>query len=214
MKPPVLAPPFTYLITTGEANPDTFTGLKPSILNLIKVAVENGISFVQIREKSITTKQLFELTSAASAIIADSNTRLMVNGRADVAAAVGADGVHLPESSLPVEVIKKSFPELIVGVSVHSVEAAKRAQESGADHIVYGNIFATPGKSEPVGLSGLNTICKAVSPTPVIAVGGIGLNDIDHVINAGAAGFAAIRLFTDEAQLKAAIKKTREIKLS
>lgn len=204
-------PPFTYLITTGEAEPATFSDLKPQILRSIELAVECGISFVQIREKRITAKQLFELTKAASLITSDTATILMVNGRADIATAAGADGVHLPETGLPVDVIKKAFPGLVVGASVHSIEAAKQARSDGADHIIFGNVFATPGKGEPVGLSGLNDMCNAVDPLPVIAVGGIGLGEIRDVINAGAAGFAAIRMFTDESRLKLAIEKTREI---
>lgn len=204
--------PFTYLITSGEATPTTFSDQKPRILHLIKTAVDNGISFVQIREKLLTAKQNFELASAAVSITAGSETLLMINGRADVAAAARADGVHLPESGLPVDVVKKAFPQLVIGTSVHSLASATAARSNGADHVIFGNIFATPGKGEPVGTGGLRAVCNAVSPLPVIAVGGIGINEIDDVLNAGAAGFAAIRFFADDANQKAALAKLREMK--
>lgn len=211
MKPHHPQPPLAYLITNGITTPKNYTELKPQILRTLKNAVDNGISFVQLREKNITTRQLFDLAASSVSITADSETKLMINGRPDIAAASGADGVHLPETGLPVDAVKIAFPGLLIGVSVHSEQAARTAKQSGADHIIFGNVHATPGKGEPAGVKKLKAVCEAVFPMPVIAVGGIGVDEIGDVLKAGAAGFAAIRLLNSADGQNAAMKKIREL---
>jgi len=152
----------------------------------------------------LPARMLFDLTVEASAITRASATRILVNDRADIALAAGADGVHLTTRSLGVEVIRKSFAKhLIIGQSVHTVDEAKRSASSGADFIVFGPVFQTPSKDSYQGVAKLFEVCSAVVPFPVLAIGGIDDANISSVMKMGAAGFAAIRALNDPASLKA-----------
>jgi thiamine-phosphate pyrophosphorylase len=190
--------PITYLITRGEATPANFDKQREMILGVVRAAAENGISLVQIREKQLTTKLLFSLVSDAAAITVDSSTRLMVNDRADVAIGAGADGVHLTAASLPVSLVRSTFGDgLLIGASTHNMTEAAAAKRSGADLAVFGPVFATPGKGEPVGLDELAAVCRSLAPFPVVGLGGIDESNYRDVLNAGASGFAAIRFLNE-----------------
>ena len=139
-----LSKPILYLITRGATSEGT-TPDAPEfarILNQISAAVAAGINLIQIREKQLTTRVLFELVERASELTRGTNTRLLVNDRADVAVAAGADGVHLTTQSLDAATIRKIFgQELLIGVSTHSLTEARAAQEQGADFIVLGPVL-------------------------------------------------------------------------
>ena len=164
----------------------------------IRRAVAAGVDFVQIREKDLSDRDLFALTVRAAAIARGTRCRILVNGRADIALAAGAAGVHLPSSGLKVEHVRKWAPAgFLVGVSCHSLRDAKRAASSGADYILLGPVFPTPSKLKygpPLGLKYLKGVCAAVE-LPVLGLGGITPGKIDSVIAAGAAGVAGISLF-------------------
>jgi thiamine-phosphate pyrophosphorylase len=102
--------------------------------------------------------------------------------------------VHLPETSLPAGVVRRTFlRELVIGVSTHTFEQAALAANSGADYIFYGPIFETPGKGQPVGIESLKAVCDSLGSFPVIGLGGIDKDNSAEVRSAGASGFAAIR---------------------
>ncbi|MDQ6772271.1 MAG: thiamine phosphate synthase [Candidatus Dormibacteraeota bacterium] len=124
-------------------------------------------------------------------------TRLpvLVGGRADVALATGAAGVHLPEQDLPVVAARRLLgPERLVGRSVHSVAAAESAEAEGADYVLFGAVFPSPGHEQVAGLEELARVAAAVR-IPVLAVGGVSGERVEACRRAGAAGFAAIRYF-------------------
>jgi thiamine-phosphate pyrophosphorylase len=136
-------------------------------------------------------------------------TRVLVNDRLDVAIAERADGVHLGERSLPIAEAKRLVASalreravdeaFLGGVSCHSLEAAEAAQRDGADYIFFGPVFTTPSKQgfgPSQGTERLQQVCSAVS-IPVLAIGGITLDNAASCLHAGAAGVAAIRLFQD-----------------
>jgi thiamine-phosphate pyrophosphorylase len=190
--------PITYLITTGELTPENFEKRKSEILNTVAAAVEARISMIQIREKAITSKQLFELSRDCASMVAGSQTKLLVNGRPDVAAAAGADGVHLPESGLPVSEVRKTFPKpFLVGASVHNIDAAKAAKNHGADFVVFGPVFDS-GEKHGQGIDELTAICSELGDFPVIAIGGIDAGNQEEVLNAGARGYASIRFLNGQ----------------
>ncbi|MEP6945636.1 MAG: thiamine phosphate synthase [Acidobacteriota bacterium] len=190
--------PITYLITPGDATPDNFEEKQADILNAVRAASANGISLIQIREKQISTRSLFSLVSAAADITRESGTRLLVNDRVDVAISAGADGVHLTTRSLPVGVIRQTFGnELLVAVSTHTLQEALDAREGGADLVVFGPLFASPDKAEPVGLERLSEVCASLSDVPVVGLGGVNGENYHSVLEAGGAGFAAIRFLND-----------------
>ncbi len=190
--------PLRYLITKGEATPANFHRKKSEILEIIKKAAEAKIAVIQIREKHLTAKSLFHLASDAARITAETDTKLLISDRADVALAANADGVHLPADSIAAGVIRRSFPEkFIIGVSTHSLEEAETAMNQGADFVTFGPVFATPNKGEPKGLKELKIVCKRLAPFPVVALGGINEENYNLALQNGASGFAAIRYLND-----------------
>jgi len=203
-----LIKPIIYLITEGKLTAENFDENKQRTLDLIKAATENNISILQIREKELPAKLVFELTSEAVKITRNSQTKLLVNDRADIALAAKADGVHLTENSISTKIIRRNFPSnFMIGVSTHSIESAKNAKNQGADFITFSPIFASPGKDDPKGLEKLNEVCEILKPLPVIALGGIDETNYKAVLENGASGFAAIRFLNDSENLKMLGKK-------
>lgn len=194
--------PIIYLITEGNLTAENYDERKNIFLKTIETAVENKISLIQIREKKLTAKLVFELVSEAAKITKKSNTKLLVNDRADIALAAQADGVHLTENSISTEIIRRNFPaNFIVGVSTHSIETAENAKIHGADFVTFSPVFSSPGKGEPKGLKKLNEVCEKLKPFPVIALGGIDETNYGSVLENGAGGFAAIRFLNNSANL-------------
>jgi thiamine-phosphate pyrophosphorylase len=193
--------PIVCLITTGEATAENYHKKKIEILRLIEAASEIGIGMIQLREKALSPRLLVDLVSAAAKITAEKETLLLVNGRADIAAVTGADGVHLPADSLSVRVVRKSFPDLLIGVSTHSLHEAEAAAAGDADYVFFGPVFDTPGKGQPKGLDELAEVCRKLRPFPVIALGGIDEMNFPKAIAAGSSGIAAIRFLNDTANL-------------
>jgi len=203
--------PIIYLITTGEATTENFDRASRKILDIIGIAAEAGVSIIQLREKHLSARLLFELAVDAAKITRRTSTRLLVNDRADIALAAKADGVHLAASSLPVKVIRENCPsDFTIGVSTHSLEAARSAADNGADFVVFGPVFETPGKGEPQGVERLAEICGALYPFPVIGLGGIGETNYSTVLEAGASGFAAISLLNNPKKLRVVCRDLRK----
>lgn len=202
--------PFTCLITPGRANPQNFNSERTRIVEAVAAAVADGISMVQVREKSLPARLLSELVSDTVKAAAGRNTLVLVNDRADIALAAGAHGVHLPESSIPAGVVRSTFSdELVIGVSTHSMAAAVLAAANGADYIFFGPVFDTPGKGPPRGLDELREIAAMLDLFPVIALGGIDERNFESVYEAGAAGIAAIRAF-DSAEARRALLSSQQ----
>ena len=175
----------------------------------VAAAARAGVDLVQVREKTLSDRALLAVVSAVRAALASTSTRLLVNGRPDVALAAGAYGVQVPEEGLPVADVKRAFPSLTVGASCHSVEAARRAAGEGADFVLLGPIFATPGKEErTLGLDVLAAAAAAVA-VPLHAIGGVTPARVPALRAAGARGGAAIRPFL-EGPADAIIRAFRE----
>jgi thiamine-phosphate diphosphorylase len=154
-------------------------------------AIRDAVDMIQIREKDLPARDLVELVSKIRDMAAGTKTRILVNDRLDVALAAGAHGVHLPGNGLPPERVRR-FVE-VLGVSIHSLDEGLGAEHAGADFVVFGPVFDTPGK-QAVGLEPLREISSMLK-IPVLAIGGITLANSNNVLNAGAAGIAGIRLF-------------------
>ena len=168
-----------------------------SLVERVAAAARAGVDMVQVREKTLSDRALLAVVSAVRAALRPLATRLLVNGRPDIALAAGADGVQLPEDGLPVADVKRAFPSLTVGASCHSVDAVRRAAGEGADFVLLGPVFATPGKEERVlGLDVLAAAASAVA-VPVHAIGGVTPARVPALRAAGARGGAAIRPFLE-----------------
>jgi len=198
--------PIVYPITSGNTTPD-------DILRLVHAAVDAEVPLFQIREKSSSGRVLFELGARAAEITRGSTTRLLVNDRSDIARAAGADGVHLTTRSLPVEVVRKTCgAEFLIGVSTHSLEEARVAQAGGADFVVFGPVFETESKrayGAPQGLEKLSQVSHALGEFPVVAIGGITLENVGACFEAGARGVAAIRLLNDADNMASIVQTIR-----
>ncbi len=202
-KPFLIEKPLIYLITDGTATVENFAEKKERIIHLVKIAVETKVSFVQIREKQIPARMVYELAARAVKLAANSATKILINDRADIALAANADGVHLTAESLAAEVIRSNFPVgFIIGVSAHTLEKAAAARKQGADFATFSPIFPSPEKGAPQGIKRLKTVCHRLKPFPIIALGGVDETNLAEVLQAGASGFAAIRFLNDEKNLR------------
>jgi thiamine-phosphate pyrophosphorylase len=197
----VFEKPAVYLITKGDATVANFAEKRSEILDIVRAAVDARITFVQLREKHLSAKLVYELACELAALTRDTRTRLLVNDRFDIALAAGAAGVQLTSSSITAAAVRASAPDaFVIGVSTHSIEKVQTAAQQGADFAVFGPVFATPGK-EARGLESLKQACTAAS-LPVIAIGGVNTDNANTVIDAGAVGYAAIRSLNDIELLK------------
>jgi thiamine-phosphate pyrophosphorylase len=154
-------------------------------------AIRNGVDMIQIREKDLSASELFDLVCRIRDLAAGTPTRILVNDRLDIALAAGVAGVHLPASGLPPSRVRPLVK--LLGVSTHSLDEALDAERAGADFIVFGPIFDSPGKSA-VGLAPLREVTASVR-IPVFAIGGMTAENAGEALQAGAAGIAGIRLF-------------------
>jgi thiamine-phosphate pyrophosphorylase len=157
-----------------------------------------GVEWVQIREKDLAARDLFDLTKQVLDLPSSSRCKILVNTRIDVALAAGAAGAHLPTGSPPPR-NWRSFtpPGFLIGVSCHTIDEVRAAQDQGADYAVFGPVFPPRSKAtglEPRGIEGLAQAVDAVS-IPVLALGGITATNAEDCIQAGAAGIAAISLY-------------------
>jgi thiamine-phosphate pyrophosphorylase len=185
------------------------------LTGVVRAAALAGVDFVQLREKDLDGGALAQLARGILAAVARTSTRLLVNARVDVALAAGACGVQLPEDGLPVRVVRRAHPELLVGASCHSLEAALRAEGDGASFVMLGPIFPTPGKEErALGLRVLEQVAGRLT-LPVHAIGGMDVLTAPLAVGAGAAGVAAIRPFLEASAgeavlaLRGAIERAR-----
>jgi len=188
------------------------------LLQKIEQAAKAGVDWVQIREKDLSGRELGQLAEQAI-LRAGRDLKVLVNDRVDVACAAGAAGVHLGENSLPPSEVRKlvnrggARANFLVGVSIHSLEGGLQAELAGADYVIFGPVYTTPSKAsfgEPQGVQRLKEMCKRLA-IPVLAIGGITLENAGECVAAGAAGIAAIRLFQDAGDLGAVVNELRKV---
>ena len=161
------------------------------VITTARRAVADGVDMIQVREKDLGSGALFDLVQEVLETTKGSATRVLVNDRLDVALAADAHGVHLPSNGLPVSEVRPLIG--LVGISTHTLEEIVRAESAGADFVVFGPVFDTPGKIS-VGIKQLRKVTQDTR-IPVLAIGGVTPENSRMVIDAGAAGIAGIRLF-------------------
>jgi thiamine-phosphate pyrophosphorylase len=159
--------------------------------NLLKA----GVRLIQYRDKQASSRELFETSAQLAEKIRRAQGIFIVNDRADIALAAKADGVHLGQDDLPVEMARTLLPPgKIIGISTHSIPQVEKANRSSADYIAFGPIAPTTSKANPepvVGLAGLEEARKATHK-PLIAIGGITIKQVQAVKESGADGIAVI----------------------
>ena len=175
-----------------------------NFLEASEAALMGGVRALQLREKNLTDCELIELGNQLRILTSNYNAKLIMNSRADIAKIIDADGVHLTENSAHANEIKSTFPDLIVGVSTHSLEAAQIAEAQGADYITFSPIYATPSKANygpPQGLGLLRQVSQKVN-LPVLALGGITLHRVSECLEQGAFGVALISDIWNSSHIK------------
>lgn len=208
--------PVIYLITSGATNDQTTPSSKEfvEVLEVVTAAVAAQVSLIQLREKRLSARVLFELTVQAAQITRKSETRLLVNDRADIARAAGAAGVHLSTRSLGADVIRGTFgPDFLIGVSTHTIAEARAARDQG-DFAVFGPIFKTESKKNygvPQGVAKLAEVAREVAPFPILALGGIGLDQVSECSEAGASGIAGISIYQPRETLPHIVDTIRDV---
>jgi thiamine-phosphate pyrophosphorylase len=217
------SPILCYVTDRRSLATTTPSNLLTALDRKMEAIASAGVDWIQVREKDLSGKELANVTrealrrNAARAEGRPDATRILVNDRLDVALAEHAGGVHLGEGGLPVAEAKglverfASRKNFLIGVSCHSLEAAKAAAGDGASYIFFGPVFATPSKAAfgaPQGLGALADVCRSVT-IPVLAIGGVTLKNAASCITAGASGIAAIRLFQDAPDLASVISELR-----
>ena len=174
-----------------------------TLLEAIARNLEGGADWIQIREKDLSARELFELVTRVMGLPNPRGVKILVNTRADVAVAAGADGVHLPAGSPAPRRFRTVAPSgFLIGVSCHSVGEVAAAERSGADYVVFGPVFAPISKGSDVAprrLDGLRDAAAAVR-IPVLGLGGITSGNSGDCVQAGAAGVAGISLFQSHGQ--------------
>jgi thiamine-phosphate pyrophosphorylase len=185
------------------------------ILDALALAAAAGADAVQLREKDLSGSALLQCAHSAAARAG--TCKILVNDRMDVALAAGAAGVHLGGDSLPVAEVAqfraagRAPADFLIGRSCHALAEALQAERHGADYLFFGPVFATPAKARfgpPQGLDALAAVCLRVR-IPVLAIGGITLENAAACKSAGAAGVAAIRLFQESQDVAAVVRSLK-----
>ena len=173
-------------------------------------AVKGGASFVQLREKDLSTRDLFALARDIKEVVKSSNGRLLINDRIDIALALQLDGVHLGQNGFPAKEARAILPKnMLLGVSTHSLAEAIEAESHGADFITLGPIYPTPSKTKyglPIGLDILSQTLEKIR-IPVYAIGGIQLDNLNDVINVGGKRVAVISAIIASSDVYTATRK-------
>ena len=195
-----------YLVTDNSENEEKF-------LKTIEEAILGGVSVVQIREKTAETLDFYNLAVKVKEITTKYDIPLIINDRVDIALAIDADGVHVGQSDMPCDVTRRLIGEdKILGVSAATIEEAKKAENDGADYIGTGAVFPTKTKkdAESITKKDLTDIAKSIN-IPVVAIGGITIENADELKDTGIAGLSVVSAIMSADDPKKASKKLLNI---
>jgi thiamine-phosphate pyrophosphorylase len=182
--------------TYAIANCDSAPGAE--YFRRVGALVEAGVDWIQLRAKTLEDQQVYTIGLRLRELTRSSNTRFLVNGRADIAASVSADGVHLPASGLPAGAARMIGPDFLIGRSCHSAQACRAAAEEGADYVLLGPVF-TPRSKPGKGIVSREELAEAQNiGIPVFALGGISCENVESLRGLKIAGIAAVTLFMSD----------------
>ena len=199
-----------YLVTDHRNTNDE------EFLNIIEEAIKGGTTIVQLREKTASTKEFYQLALKVKEITSKYDVSLLINDRIDIALAVDSDGVHIGQDDMPADIARKIIgKDKILGVSASTVAEAKKAEADGADYIGSGAVFPTATKDDADSVSKLQLkeIVHSID-IPVVAIGGITLENADTLKDTGIAGFSVVSAIMSAEDPKDSSQKLREIYFS
>lgn len=198
-----------YLVT------DTVYFKDDSIWNKMEAALAAGVTLVQYRDKTASSRILYERALKMKALCDKYKVPMLVDDRADIAFAVGAAGVHVGQSDLPAEIARRLLGEdAIIGVSAHNAAEALAAEAAGADYLGCGAVYPTGTKKDTsvIGTEGLKAI-RAATRLPFVGIGGITLANYSEVLAAGANGAAVVSAILGADDITAVVKKFKQLSL-
>jgi len=188
---------------------------KPSFSyrKIAETAVQYNVRYLQLREKSLSDREILKTADEIMQITNGTETRFILNDRADLAAICGVDGLHLGQDDIRLADAKKICGEKVsrFGLSTHNLEQVKEAVKLNPDYIGFGPIFQTPTKAKPDPVIGTEMIPEAVKlagDIPVVAIGGIDGGNLSRVLDAGARNVCMVRYFMDNADFERRVKET------
>ena len=165
------------------------------LADVVAQAVQGGVTCVQLREKHLGTRDFLAQALMLKELLAPHGVPLVINDRIDIALACGADGVHLGQSDMPVQMARRLLPQhVFIGWSVESADDVAQSAALPVDYLGVSPVFATPTKTDtkdPWGLTGLRQV-RATTPLPLVAIGGIHHGNAKDVLRAGADGLAVV----------------------
>ncbi|MGD9504855.1 MAG: thiamine phosphate synthase [Syntrophobacteraceae bacterium] len=184
-----------------------------SNLEVLGAMIRGGAGIVQLREKKLTKRELFQMAVDFREVTAAAGVLLMINDHVDIALAVGADGVHLGQDDLPITAARRLGPDLIIGASTHSLDEALLAESQGADYVNIGPIFPTSTKEGVKDFLGPKSIAAIGSKVriPFTVMGGICGSNIGQVIAAGARRVAMVTAITQARDISGAVREYKDM---
>jgi len=208
------ARPIVCLVTDRRQLVERGATLRDEIValeSLLDDAIDAGVDVIQIRERDLGARPLTALASRVAARTRGGPTRVVVNDRADVALAAGADGVHLRQGGPPAARVRTIQPGWIIGRSTH--EASRGSIDGAEDYVLFGSVFPSASKGVGAGVAGLAALETAVagSPVRVVAIGGIDPEGAQACAERGAAGIAAIGVFLPPGRGTASLGPARAV---
>ena len=199
-----------YLVTDRRYKTDE------EFLNIIEEAIKGGTTVVQLREKTASTKEFYDLALRVKEITSRYGVPLLINDRIDIALAIDSEGVHIGQDDMPADIAREIIGEdKILGVSASTVEEAKKAENDSADYIGSGAVFPTATKddADSVSKEELKEIVDSID-IPVVAIGGITVENASSLKDSGIAGFSVVSAIMSAEDPKEASKKLKEIYFS
>jgi len=187
------------------------TGTRP-LAQIAHAAIRGGADVLQLRDKTASTKALLAEAAGLLRLTRAAGIPFIVNDRADIAHAVGADGVHLGQEDMPVAAARRLLgPGRLIGKSTHTLEQARTAEDEGPDYIGVGPIFPTPTKPDygHVGLGLITQVMQQVK-VPAVCIGGIDADNLTQVLEAGAERIAVVRAVCAASSPEAAARRLKE----
>jgi len=193
-----------YLVT------DRTNKTEKEFLTTIEEAILGGTTIVQLREKDASTGEFYRLALHLKKLTSKYNIPLIINDRLDIALAIDADGVHVGQSDMPADIVRKIIgKEKILGVSAATTEEAKKAEKDGADYIGSGAIFPTQTKeSECITIDYLKKIIEEVN-IPIVAIGGLNEDNISSLANTNIGGISVVSAIMNSKNPKKASKNLK-----
>lgn len=189
------------------------TNPKLKYSEIAEICVTNNIEYLQLREKDISDKKLLEIAKEIKSITKNSQTKLVINDRPDIAILADADVLHLGQDDITIDDARKIVGQMPIGLSTHSIEQAKNATKLNPLYIGFGPIYQTTTKKNPDPTVGTKLLAEVLKITtlPVVAIGGIFPENIKEVIATGAKNISLVRYLMETTQLDSKIKEIQKL---